>query len=68
VDLAPGVPCPNPYNNTAQGWIAIGGAAVLAGVTVVLVVKGRRGADGPRRTAYVAPARGGMIAGFAARF
>lgn len=67
-DLEPGVPCPNPYNNTAQGWISIGGAAVLAGVTVVLVVKGSRGADGPRRTAYVAPARGGAIAGFAARF
>jgi hypothetical protein len=66
--LEPGVPCPNPYNNTAQGWIGVGGAAVLAGVTVVLVVKGRRGADGPRRTAYVAPARGGVMAGFAARF
>ncbi|HWU88757.1 MAG TPA: hypothetical protein VN253_15930 [Kofleriaceae bacterium] len=71
VHLDPGVPCPNPYRNAVQGWIAVGGAAVLAGVTVYLVVKEHRagdGAGGARRTAYLAPTAGGAIAGYAARF
>ena len=67
VAVEPTVPCPSPYNNTAQGWITVGGAAVLAGVTVYLVVR-ERGAAGAKRTAYVAPTAGGAIAGYAARF
>jgi hypothetical protein len=69
VKVEPTVPCPSPYNNTAQGWLAIGGAAVFAGITVVLVVKERgAGTGGARRTAYVVPTAGGAMAGYAARF
>jgi hypothetical protein len=71
-DLGPGIPCPNPYNNKVQGWLAVGGAVALAGVTVVLVVKARRerrAGGGSRRAAYVTPAPGGgAVAGVAARF
>jgi hypothetical protein len=63
--VVPPVPCPDYYDTAAQGWIAIGGAVALAGITVYLVVR-ERGGDG--RTAYVAPAAGGAIAGYAARF
>lgn len=67
VAVESGVPCPNHYNTAVQGWLTVTGAAALAGVTVYLVVKERRGA--PARTAYVAPVPGGgALAGFAARF
>ena len=65
--VVPPAPCPDHYDTAAQGWIAIGGAVALAGITVYLVVR-ERGADGEWRTAYVAPAAGGAIAGYAARF
>jgi len=61
-----GVPCANRYATATQGWIGIGGAIALAGVTVYLVVRERREV---RQTAYVAPvADGGAIAGYAIRF
>jgi hypothetical protein len=66
-DVEPGVPCPNHHETSAQGWLAIGGAAALAGITVYLVVKERR-AGAASRTAYLAPTAGGAIAGYAARF
>jgi hypothetical protein len=71
------VPCPDSYDTALQGWLTIGGAAALAGVTVYLVVTeggGQGGgraqgrASGPRRTAFFAPTAGGAIAGYAARF
>lgn len=67
-DVAPGVPCPNHHETAAPGWTAIGGAAALAGVTVYLVLRERRGGGGAPRTAYVAPTAGGALAGYAARF
>ncbi len=63
----PDAPCPNNYQTATQGWLAVGGAAALAGVTVFLVVKERR-AGAPGRTAYVVPTAGGAFAGYAARF
>jgi hypothetical protein len=65
--VSPGVPCPNSYDTTLQGWLAIGGAAALTGITVYLAVT-ERGRSEPRRTAYVAPTAGGALAGYAARF
>jgi hypothetical protein len=65
-DVEPGVPCPNSYNGAAGGWLLIGGAVALAGVTVYLVMTERRGA--PSRTAYLVPTAGGALAGYAARF
>ncbi len=67
-DVDTGVPCPNHYDTAAQGWLAVGGAAALAGVTAYLVVTERRAGRAARRTAYVAPTAGGAIAGYAARF
>jgi hypothetical protein len=66
----PGVPCPDHYDTAVQGWIGIGGAAALAGVTVFLVVRERRAGDSAGRAAYVAPAPGGggVIGGYAGRF
>jgi hypothetical protein len=66
VDAA--VPCPDSYDTAVQGWLTIGGAVALAGVTVVLVVTDRAASDEPRRTAYVMPTAGGAIAGYTARF
>jgi hypothetical protein len=71
------VPCPDSYNTALQGWLTIGTAAALAGVTVYLFVTesqaggtaaGAAGTSGPRRTAFVAPTAGGALAGFTARF
>jgi hypothetical protein len=67
-DVASDVPCPNSYDTATQGWLTIGGAVALAGVTAYLVVSERRGGAGAGRTAYVAPTAGGAIAGYAARF
>jgi hypothetical protein len=61
-------PCPDHYENTAQGWLTVGGAVALAGVTAYLFVRERRAGAGAGRTAYVVPAAGGAIAGYAARF
>ena len=60
--------CPdkNVYNTAAPGWIAIGGAAVLAGVTTYLLVT-RHGSE-PSRTAFVAPTGDGAVAGLAGSF
>jgi hypothetical protein len=68
--VEPGVPCPNRYDTAVQGWVAVGGAVALAGVTAYLVVRERRGGGGGGgdRAAYVAPAPGGALAGVAGRF
>jgi hypothetical protein len=63
-----GVPCPNHYGTAVQGWLAVGGAVALAGVTAYLVVTERRAGRAARRAAYLAPTAGGAIAGYAARF
>ena len=64
--VEPGVPCPNRYATAIQGWITVGGAVALAGVTAYLIVRERRA--GRARAAYVAPASGGAIAGVAGQF
>ena len=46
--VADPVPCPDSYDTALQGWLTIGGAAALAGVTVYLVVT-ERGGQGERR-------------------
>lgn len=63
-----GTTCPDKsvYNTATPGWIAVGGAAVLAGVTVYLVVT--RPSSPPKRTAFIAPTGDGAIAGFAGSF
>ncbi len=67
-DVDRGVPCPNHHDTAVQGWITVGGAVALAGITAYLVVMERRTGGAARRTAYLAPAAGGAIAGYAARF
>jgi hypothetical protein len=67
-DVDTGVPCPNHYDTAVQGWLAVGGAVALAGVTAYLVVTERRAARAARRAAYLAPTAGGVIAGLTARF
>jgi hypothetical protein len=59
-------PCPEQYNYAAPGWIAVGGGAALAAVTVYLFVKARP--SSPARSAFVVPARGGAMAGYTASF
>ena len=54
------VGCGNVYNTAAPGWIAIGGGAALAIVTVYLVLHGHG--------TYVAPAPGGATVGYATSF
>ena len=61
----PGVTCADVYNNAAPGYAAIGAGAVLAGVTVYLIVK--RGGS-KSRTAFVTPTSGGAMASFSMRF
>jgi len=59
--------CPDVYNNTAPGWLAVGGGVVLAGVTTYLILT--RPKDAPARSAYIVPTGdGGAMAGFATRF
>lgn len=61
-------PCPTQYNYGAPGWIAIGGGAALAAVTVYLFVKARPAAAASG-TAFVAPTSGGgAMAGYTASF
>ena len=57
--------CPNIYNTTTPAWIAIGGGAVLAGLTVYLIVT--KPAK-PSRQAFIAPAHGGAVAGVSGRW
>jgi hypothetical protein len=59
-------PDPNVYNTATPGWIAVGGAAVLAGVTVYLIAT--RHGSAPSRTAFVAPTSDGAVAGLAGSF
>ena len=59
-------PDPNVYNTATPGWIAVGGAAVLAGVTVYLIATSH-GSE-PSRTAFVAPTGDGAVAGVAGSF
>jgi hypothetical protein len=62
---APGTPCPEVYSNAPFDWIALSAGAVVAGVTVYLfATNGAR----PAHTAFVAPARGGALAGFTTQF
>ena len=53
--------------NAAPGWIAVGGGATLAAVTVYLFVKSKPKPAGSG-AAFVLPARGGALAGFTTRF
>jgi len=58
--------CPDIYNTSTPGYIALGGGAVLAALTVYLIVTQP---DPPKRTAFVAPTGdGGAIAGIAGRW
>jgi len=66
-DQAPGVVCPDLYSTATPGYLAIGGGAVLAGVTIYLFVRGSR-SDPTASTAFVLPARGGAVAGYTLRF
>jgi hypothetical protein len=59
-------PCPTQYNYAAPGWIAVGGGAALAAVTVYLFVKAKPSA--PARSAFVVPTNGGAMAGYTASF
>jgi hypothetical protein len=59
-------PCPVQYNYAAPGWVAVGGGAALAAVTVYLFVKSKPARSGG--AAFVVPARGGAVAGFTTRF
>jgi hypothetical protein len=54
------VGCGNVYNTAAPGWIAIGGGAALAIVTIYLAVHGHG--------TYVAPVSGGATVGYASTF
>lgn len=58
-------PCMELYKTATPGYVALGGGAVLAAVTVYLFVTQDRA---PARTAYVVPTSGGAVAGFAMRF
>jgi hypothetical protein len=57
--------CPDLYSTATPGWIAIGGGAVLTGLTIYLIAT--RPAR-PARQAFVAPTRGGAIAGVTSTF
>lgn len=61
-----GVTCPDVYNNAVPGYLAVGGGAVLTGLSIYLFV--RAGGSGKAQTAYLVPTSGGAVAGFAARF
>jgi hypothetical protein len=58
--------CPDVYNNAAAGWAATGAGVVLATITVYLIVT--RPKSAPSSTAFVVPAQGGALAGFATTF
>ena len=60
-----GVTCADVYNNAVPGYLALGGGAVLAGISVYLFVTG--GSSKPR-TAYVVPTSGGAMAAFSMQF
>ena len=61
-------PCPDVYDNTVPGLIAIGAGAVLAGVTIYLIVNTGEKEAPPQRNAYVVPTSGGAVAGFTMQF
>jgi len=60
-----GMPCGDVYNTSGPGWATVGAGAALTAVTVYLFL--RKGSS-PSRSAYVVPATGGAMAGFAGRF
>lgn len=62
----PGVTCPDVYNNAVPGYLAVGGGAVLTGLSIYLFV--RAGGSAKAQTAYMIPTTGGAMAGFARRF
>ncbi len=58
--------CPDLYNTSTPGYLALGGGAVFAAITIYLIVTQP---DRPSKTAFVAPtADGGAIAGIAGRW
>jgi hypothetical protein len=59
-------PCASTYETATYAWASFGVAAALAGVSVYLFL--RSDGEEPRRTAFVAPATGGAIAGYRASF
>jgi hypothetical protein len=63
----PGVTCPDVYNNAVPGYLALGGGAVLTGLSVYLFFKSS-GSSSSARSAYVLPTNGGAFAGYSARF
>jgi hypothetical protein len=62
----PGRPCNELYSTKTPGFVAIGGGAVLAGVSIWLFATG--GGHPASHTAYVVPTDGGALAGYAGRF
>lgn len=58
--------CAYNYERTPHAWVSVGAGAVLAGVTVYLLVT--RPKSPPSSTAYVVPTSGGAIAGATIRF
>ena len=62
----PGVTCPDVYNNAVPGYLAVGGGAVLTGLSIYLFV--RAGGSAKAQTAYMIPTTSGAMAGFARRF
>lgn len=59
--------CPFRTNRLPGAFISVGAGAVLAGITVYLIVT-RPGSAEPSRMAYVVPTDGGAVAGVSVRF
>ncbi|MEO7092361.1 MAG: tetratricopeptide repeat protein [Polyangiales bacterium] len=58
--------CPDLYNTSTPAYLALGGGAVFAAITVYLIVSAP---DKPSKTAFVAPTGdGGAVAGIAGRW
>jgi hypothetical protein len=65
-DLAQGMTGSNVYNTATPGYLALGGGAVAAGITVYLFL--RKDDREAARTAIIVPTRGGAMASLALRF
>jgi hypothetical protein len=61
-----GVTCPDVYSTAVPGYLAVGGGAVITGLSIYLFVRG--GGSSNAKTAYMVPTNGGALAGFSARF
>ncbi|MEJ7602521.1 MAG: hypothetical protein WKG01_31810 [Kofleriaceae bacterium] len=62
-----GTGCGNVYETKSPAFIAIGAGAALGAVTVYLFLRGRSD-DAASTTAFVAPTRGGAVAGYGFQF